>query len=186
MKNRKQKSEIRNQIYYTSFSTSIGRVYLAATEKGIYKVAWEYKSVEDFVREIRSQKPEVKSIVKSDSHLAGIKNDIKRYFSGKHVSFKKYALDLKGTDFQKKVWRALAHIPYGKVLTYKQIAEKIGAPNAFRAVGSACGANDLPIIIPCHRVIASNGGLGGFSGGLKIKKHLLKLEGVKLKKPTQK
>ena len=186
-------------IYYTSIATPIGRIYLAATEKGICRVSWGYRSEKDFVREVRNQKPataglpsngsiggskqgsEVRSIVKSDSHLTGIKNDIKRYFSGKHVSFKKYALDLKGTDFQKKVWHALAHIPYGKVLTYKQIAEKIGAPNAFRAVGSACGANDLPIIIPCHRVVASNGGLGGFSGGLKIKKYLLRLEGAKLK-----
>ncbi|OGP65148.1 MAG: hypothetical protein A3K22_04070, partial [Deltaproteobacteria bacterium RBG_16_42_7] len=186
------------RIYYTSFSTPIGRIYLAATEKGICRVSWGYRSEKDFVREVRNQKPtpaglplhgsiggsmqgsEVRTIVKSDLHLTGIKNDIKRYFSGKPVSFKKYALNLKGTDFQKKVWRALSHIPYGKVLTYKQIAEKIGASNAFRAVGSACGANDLPIIIPCHRVIASNGGLGGFSGGLKIKKHLVKLEGVKL------
>ena len=65
-------------------------------------------------------------------------------------------------------------------MTYKQVAEKIGAPNAFRAVGSACGANELPIIIPCHRVVASNGGLGGFSNGLKLKRFLLRLEGVEL------
>ncbi|MBI5049175.1 MAG: methylated-DNA--[protein]-cysteine S-methyltransferase [Deltaproteobacteria bacterium] len=171
------------RIYYTSFLTPIGRIYLAATEKGIYRVAWEYKNVEDFVKEIRSSSSRVGCAhrpVKDISHFTAIKNDIKRYFLGTPVSFKKYALDLKGTDFQKKVWRVLYNIPYGKLLTYQQVAEKIGKPNASRAVGSACGANDLPIIIPCHRVIASNGGLGGFSGGLKLKIHLLKLEGVKL------
>jgi O-6-methylguanine DNA methyltransferase len=179
------------RIYYTSFLTPVGRIYLATTEKGICLLSWGYRSRKGFVREVRNQKPapagskqesEVRIIVKDDSHLTGIKSDIKRYFSGKPVSFKKYALDLKGTNFQKKVWYVLSTIPYGKVLTYKQVSERIGMPEAARAVGSACGANDLPIIIPCHRVIASNGGLGGFSGGLKIKKHLLKLEGIKLKK----
>lgn len=166
------------KIYYTFFPSPIGQIYLAATEKGIYRVAWEYRSIEDFVKEIRSgsrvgcaHRP-----VKDISHFTAIKNDIERYFSGEPVSFKKYALDLKGTDFQKKVWRVLYNIPYGKVLTYKQVAEEIGKPNASMAVGSACGANDLPIIIPCHRVIASSGGLGGFSGGLKLKEFLLRLE----------
>jgi len=183
-----QESEVREimqRIYYTSFLTPVGRIYLATTEKGICLLSWGYRSGKDFVREVRNHKSEVRTIVKDDSHLTGIKSDIKRYFSGKPVSFKKYALDLKGTNFQKKVWYALSTIPYGKVLTYKQVSERIGMPEAARAVGGACGANDLPIIIPCHRVIASNGGLGGFSGGLKIKKHLLKLEGIKLKKPKK-
>src|SRR3989337_1569226 len=156
-----QESEVREimqRIYFTSFLTPVGRIYLATTEKGICLLSWGYRSGKNFVREVRNHKSEVRTIVKDDSHLTDIKSDIKRYFSGKPVSFKKYTLDLKGTNFQKKVWRALSHIPYGKVLTYKQIAEKIGASNAFRAVGGACGANDLPIIIPCHRALASNGG----------------------------
>ncbi|MEK7688755.1 MAG: methylated-DNA--[protein]-cysteine S-methyltransferase [Deltaproteobacteria bacterium] len=178
--NSKLKSQNYGNIYYTSFPTSIGRIYLAATEKGICKVSLGYKNEKEFVKELRSLESEARRIVKGDSHLTGIKNDILKYLSGEAVSFRRRTLAIDGTDFQKKVWRALAHIPYGRVLTYKQVAEKIGAPNAFRAVGGACGANELPIIIPCHRVVASNGGLGGFSNGLKLKRFLLRLEGVEL------
>ncbi len=85
-----------------------------------------------------------------------------------------------GTAFQRKVWKAIARIPFGKVKTYGEIAREIGSPNAARAVGAACGANPLPLFVPCHRVVASNGALGGFSGGLGIKKKLLRLENVTL------
>ena len=177
------------KIYYTSFPTSIGRIYLAATEKGICKVSLGYKNEKEFVKELKTQNlvpasfkqgSKRTSIVRNNMYFKAVKNEILTYLSGTPVSFKKDAVILDGTDFQKKVWRALSHIPYGKVLTYKQVAEKIGAPNAFRAVGGACGANELPIIIPCHRVVASNGGLGGFSNGLKLKRFLLRLEGVEL------
>lgn len=170
-------------IYYTSVATPIGRIYLAATEKGICRISWGYRIEKDFVKELRSSSRVgcAHRPVKDISYFTAIRNDILKYFSGEPVSFKGYNMFLEGTDFQKKVWRALSHIPYGKVLTYKQVAEKIGKPNASRAVGGACGANDLPIIIPCHRVIAGNGGLGGFSGGLNLKRFLLRLEGVGLK-----
>lgn len=89
---------------------------------------------------------------------------------------------LKGTPFQKKVWRAIAQIQKGQVLTYKELAQKIGRPKAFRAVANAVGANPLPIQIPCHRVIRSDGSLGGYSapGGIKTKKKLLQKEGVNI------
>ncbi|OGP11672.1 MAG: hypothetical protein A2Z89_08575 [Deltaproteobacteria bacterium GWA2_43_19] len=196
------------RIYYTSFSTPIGRIYLAATEKGIYRVSWGYGNEKDFVRELpmiampqkhRQNPPRpslsplkgerikvrglnfVAAVIKDDGYFTGFKNDMLKYFSGEPVSFKKYAIFPDGTDFQKKVWKVLSGIPYGKVLTYKQVAEKIGKPKASRAVGGACGANELPIIISCHRVVPSSGGLGGFSGGLVLKRQLLKLEGVKIK-----
>jgi O-6-methylguanine DNA methyltransferase len=82
-----------------------------------------------------------------------------------------------GTEFQRRVWRALLDIPRGETRTYKQIAEQIGRPRASRAVGQAVGANPLPIVVPCHRVVARNG-LGGFGGGLPMKKRLLRLEGA--------
>jgi O-6-methylguanine DNA methyltransferase len=122
-----------------------------------------------------------KPVANKGTYLTTLKNDILKYLSGKPISFKKHKLDLHGTEFQKRVWNVLSTIPYGKVLTYKEVAEKAGIPKAFRAVGSACGANNLPIIIPCHRVIASNGSLGGFSGGLGLKQYLLQLEGAKPK-----
>ncbi|MGD0115311.1 MAG: methylated-DNA--[protein]-cysteine S-methyltransferase [Dehalococcoidia bacterium] len=80
-----------------------------------------------------------------------------------------------GTEFQRRVWRALLDIPRGETRTYKQVAEQIGRPGAARAVGQAVGANPMPIVVPCHRVVAQNG-LGGFGGGLPLKKRLLRLE----------
>ena len=82
----------------------------------------------------------------------------------------------KATKFQKTVWNEIKRIPRGQTITYKELAAKIGRPKAYRAVGSANGKNQLPIIYPCHRVISSNGDIGGFSGGLGIKKALLELE----------
>jgi methylated-DNA-[protein]-cysteine S-methyltransferase len=101
------------------------------------------------------------------------------YFAGKR---KEFELDLApvGTDFQLRVWRALSTIPYGAVRNYGDIARAIGQPKAARAVGQANGCNPLPIVIPCHRVIASDGSIGGYSGGLAIKHRLLVLENIEL------
>ena len=94
-------------------------------------------------------------------------------------------VNLEYTDFENKVWNEIIKIPFGKTITYKQIAENIGRPNSARAVANACGKNPHPIKIPCHRVIRSDGGLGGYSGfgGIKTKKKLLKNEGFLPKKP---
>ena len=101
------------------------------------------------------------------------------YFAGRRREFE---LDLApfGTDFQLRVWRALQAIPYGALRNYGDIARAIGQPGAARAVGGAIGSNPLPIVIPCHRVIASDGTIGGYSGGLAIKHRLLALEGAEL------
>jgi len=107
-----------------------------------------------------------------------IKKWINAYLEGKPAKFP-YTLEPQGSDFQKKVWKAMQEIPYGETRTYKWIAEKIGKPGAYRAVGNACGANPIPLIIPCHRVVASNG-IGGFSCGLSIKRALLDIEGHSL------
>ncbi|MGD0779925.1 MAG: methylated-DNA--[protein]-cysteine S-methyltransferase [Dehalococcoidales bacterium] len=98
------------------------------------------------------------------------------YFNGRRADFPD-KLDLnEATPFQRKVWQAARRIPYGQTRSYGWIARQIGKPGAARAVGQALGKNPLPIIIPCHRVLSSDGGLGGFSGGLKMKKYLLALE----------
>jgi O-6-methylguanine DNA methyltransferase len=89
-------------------------------------------------------------------------------------------LDLAGTEFQKSVWNALRKISLGKTKSYGEIAEAIGKPKAVRAVGGACGANPVPVLVPCHRVLAANKKLGGFSGGLDWKRSLLKREGLKM------
>jgi methylated-DNA-[protein]-cysteine S-methyltransferase len=87
-------------------------------------------------------------------------------------------LDLEGTEFQRKAWQAMRKIPFGETISYGDQARKVGKPTAYRAVGSANGKNPIPIIVPCHRVLASDGSLGGYSLGLSMKRRLLALEGV--------
>ncbi len=106
-----------------------------------------------------------------------IEKQLIEYLDGKRRIFK-VKLDLKGTPFQQKVWEALQEIPYGQTATYKDIAVKIGRPKAVRAVSNAVGANPIAIIIPCHRVICSNGSLGGYRWGARNKLKLLKLEAL--------
>ena len=99
----------------------------------------------------------------------------KEYFAGKRKQFD-LPLILIGTPFQRKVWEYIQHIPYGKTQTYSDVAQEIGHPNSSRAVGNALHVNPIPIIIPCHRVIRSDGGLGGFGLGIDVKQKLLDLE----------
>ena len=102
-------------------------------------------------------------------------SQIREYLDGKRKSFD-FPMKLSGTDFGQRCLRALLDVPYGSTASYKDIAAAIGNPGACRAVGSACNKNPLWIAVPCHRIIASDGSLGGYEGGLRIKKHLLKLE----------
>lgn len=104
-------------------------------------------------------------------------NQLEEYFKRERTSFD-LPIQLVGTPFQKKVWQQLLDIPYGQVINYEQLAQRIEQPTAFRAVGNANGKNPLPIIVPCHRVINKNGHIGGYTGGVEVKETLLKLEGV--------
>jgi methylated-DNA-[protein]-cysteine S-methyltransferase len=111
--------------------------------------------------------------------LADAARQLSEYFGGERTTFE-LALSAAGTPFQREVWRSLAEIPYGETISYAELAASVGRPTAFRAVGSANGANPLAIIVPCHRVIASGGRLGGYAGGLDAKRTLLALEGLAL------
>lgn len=139
---------------------------------GIIKISYEEKIKKiELANEFpgKSEKDEI-------FHL--FKDQILEYLSGTRKNFDHLdLLDLGGTDFQKSVWKALLEIPYGQTSSYKQIANLIGNPKAVRAVGTACGNNPFLIIIPCHRIVKSDGSLGGFAYGSEIKKKLLKLEG---------
>jgi O-6-methylguanine DNA methyltransferase len=160
-------------IYYSSFdSPFLGKVFVASTERGVCFV--------DFVRPEKALVKRLKErfpgkIVRDDRKNRDILNQLKKYLKGELQHFD-CKLDFRGTPFQKKVWSALAKIPYGRTRSYGDIARAIGHPKAFRAVGNANGRNSIPLIVPCHRVIESNGGLGGFGHGIKVKKQLLDFE----------
>lgn len=111
---------------------------------------------------------------REDELMATAISQIEEYLAGRRKTFDfPYSQD--GTCFRKEVWEGISSIPYGETVTYGELSESIGHPRAFRAVGTSCGLNRLPIIVPCHRVVAS-GGIGNYSGGIEIKKQLLELE----------
>lgn len=112
----------------------------------------------------------------ADRHVRQAVRELREYFAGKRRSFE-VALHLEGTEFQERAWAAMLKIPYGATISYATQARMIGNPRATRAVGTANGANPIPIIVPCHRVIASDGSLGGYALGLAMKQRLLALEG---------
>jgi methylated-DNA-[protein]-cysteine S-methyltransferase len=120
----------------------------------------------------------VETLERNDSNvlLMETQRQLIAYFAGELRVFD-LPLDMQGTAFQKRVWDALLRIPYGETRSYMQVALAVGAANAVRAVGAANGANPVPIVVPCHRVIGTNGKLTGYGGGLPLKKRLLELEG---------
>jgi methylated-DNA-[protein]-cysteine S-methyltransferase len=108
--------------------------------------------------------------------MAQILMALREYFAGQPIDVQALRLQLTGTPFQLKVWQELARVPWGRTVSYRELARRTGKPGASRAAGRACGANPIPVIIPCHRVIKSDGSLGGFSAGLEKKRWLLEHE----------
>lgn len=145
----------------------IGILYLVASPKGLNGL-YRQKQKAPMVRKLNQTKPAERILAKTVKQLD-------EYFSGERKVFD-IPFDLQGTSFQKLVWRQLSNIPFGTTVAYRDIAQKIKNPKAMRAVGSANGKNPICIIIPCHRVIAADGSLGGYSGGLAMKRKLLALE----------
>jgi O-6-methylguanine DNA methyltransferase len=160
-------------IYYSCFNSPLLRkVFVASTARGVCMVDF-VKTEKAFLKRLKERFPG--KIVRDDRKNRNILNQLKKYLKGELQRFD-CKLDFRGTPFQRKVWSALARIPYGRTRSYGDIAQAIGRPKAFRAVGNANGRNSIPLIIPCHRVIESNGGLGGFGHGLRVKKRLLDFE----------
>lgn len=166
-------------LYCTSFETNIGIIYIASSERGVCKISLTINSAREFKSWIKKHFNEFE-IVESRKENKDAIEQIKLYLAGKLKKFK-LELDVIGTEFQKKVWLETMKIPYGETISYSQLAKKIHRENSQRAVGNALATNPLPIVIPCHRVIASSGSLGGYSGGIKIKEFLLRLEGAKIR-----
>ncbi|HLH85726.1 MAG TPA: methylated-DNA--[protein]-cysteine S-methyltransferase [Thermoplasmataceae archaeon] len=157
-------------LHYSMCETRFGILAVAYTEKGICSVT--LSDTRDDAREYFSKEFPKATLVESEddnSYLEGIL----AYLDGVQVNL---PLDLKGTEFQKKVWSAIKKIPYGTTATYSELASSIGKPKAYRAVANACASNPVPLIVPCHRVIKKSGDLGGYGLGIEKKKELLAFE----------
>jgi O-6-methylguanine DNA methyltransferase len=160
-------------IYYSFFkSPFLRKVFVASTERGVCMVDFLERE-KTFLKKLREGFPG--RVIRDDRKNRSVLNQLKKYLNGelRHFDCK---LDFRGTPFQKKVWSALANIPYGQTRSYSEIARAIGHPRAFRAVGNANGQNSIPLIVPCHRVIQNDGGLGGFGHGVRVKRQLLNFE----------
>ncbi|UGV40777.1 methylated-DNA--[protein]-cysteine S-methyltransferase [Methanococcoides orientis] len=158
-------------MYYDLIRTKLGTILLAGDSEGL--------------KVLNIQGGKRKYAIPSDwkqnsAFFKAVKEQLDRYLAGE---LKKFDVELspEGSDFQKKVWNALTKIPYGKAVFYGHVAEMIGNPKASRAVGHANSLNPIQIIIPCHRVVSSNGKLAGYAGGLDVMVQLLEIEGIKTK-----
>jgi methylated-DNA-[protein]-cysteine S-methyltransferase len=160
-----------SEVFYSRFESEIGPLLLAGSRDGLQLVSFSSG------RRALTSHPEW---TEKDSEFREVVRQLNLYFSGKLQTFD-LPLAMIGTDFQKRVWTQLLKIPYGETRSYKSLAENVGSPKAVRAVGAANGANPIPIIVPCHRVIGNDGSLTGFGGGLPLKKRLLELESRQLK-----
>ena len=157
--------------------TPIGTMVACATDKGICMLEFlDRKLLETELKDI-AQREKTTVIQGESSYFSLLERELSEYFAGKRQEFS-IPLHPMGTDFQQRVWQVLRTIPYGQTWSYKQQATALGSPQSVRAVANANGMNRISILIPCHRVIGSNGTLTGYGGGLWRKKFLLELEGV--------
>src|SRR6266850_1203037 len=168
--------DTRTKIYCTSFDSRIGRIYVASTEKGVCKISVPRESRKDFFEWLKRHF-DLENVLDNRARNKEVIDQLSRYFNGKLAKFT-CPMDLLGTPFQIRVWKELSKIAYGTTITYKHLAKRVAAPKASQAVGRANSANPLPIIVPCHRVLGSNGALVGYSCGVKTKEFLLRLEGA--------
>lgn len=158
-------------VYFTTIESPVGPLLLAGDSNALHSVSFESSK--------RAARPQAEW-KQNGAAFTEVSLQLRAYFRGE---LKEFALPLamEGTEFQLRVWNALRTIPYGETISYAQLASRIGNPKAVRAVGLANGSNPIPIIIPCHRVIGSDGSLTGFGGGLSTKQKLLDLESKQLR-----
>ena len=167
------------KILIQSYQSPVGELILGVFDDQLCLCDWKYRKMRESV-DSRIKKG-LQAEMEEGNHpvLDQTKNQLQEYFDGKRQVFDLPIL-LVGTKFQQQVWRALMEIPFGKTKSYLELSQQLGDPNAIRAVASANGANAISIIIPCHRIIGSDGALVGYAGGIEAKKKLLQLEGVRL------
>ena len=167
-------AEGRPVVKFDSLRTPVGRVFVGVSDRGVCDVAFGETSEEAYRARLARWAPEV---IRDHGAVEATLGELDAYFSGARRQFS-VTVDLRSvTEFTARVLRATRRIPFGRVLSYGDIARRMGEPRASRAVGGALGRNPVPIIVPCHRVIARGGRLGGFTGGLATKRALLRIEG---------
>ena len=159
------------RIGFCTFATPLGTVLLAATDEGVCAV-----KLGNDARRLKTLLTEEFSAAElAEAAMPELEAKVCAFIAGEGT-LARIPLDIRGTVFQRRVWEALRRIPRGETRTYGEIARAIGAPAAVRAVGSACGANPVALVVPCHRAIRTDGGLGGYAWGLGVKKRLLEIE----------
>lgn len=165
-------------LYWSSVPSPLGECVVMSTEAGVCWTGTPGTAIDEGLYRTKHWL-QIDRVVKGEevAPLQQATEELKRYFAGERIQFS-CSLDLQGTPFQLRVWQELCQIPYGGTRSYGEIAYAVGCPTAARAVGAANGANPVAIIVPCHRVIGSNGKLTGYGGGLAAKSWLLSLEGV--------
>ena len=166
------------EITYTTSDCPLGKLLVASSARGLCMVSIG-KSDLELERRLKSSFPSA-TILRNDHRMSAMRRSVERRIQGKDLD-DDLPLDLHGTPFQLEVWREMLRIPAGRTRSYGEVARNIGRPKAFRAVAQACGANPIPVVVPCHRVVASNG-LGGYTGGIDRKILLLTNEGVTIAK----
>jgi methylated-DNA-[protein]-cysteine S-methyltransferase len=164
-------------VAYTTLDTPVGKVLVAATRRGLVRIS--FAATYDFESVLADLSARVSPrLLESPGYFDGVRKELEEYFEGRRTSFD-LPLDWQLTGgFGRRVLKHTARIPYGKVSSYREMAAAAGSPRGARAAGNALGSNPIPIVVPCHRVLHSSGGLGGYGGGLENKLLLLKLEGA--------
>jgi methylated-DNA-[protein]-cysteine S-methyltransferase len=165
-------------VWLGTVDTSLGRFGAALTEQGLCCLMFPRAGISACTAWVRRHVPGAR-IAPANGRLDRLAEELNGYLAGEVRDFS-LPLDLRGTPFQLAVWEAVANIPYGATRSYGEIAKLVGQPSDARAVGAANAANPVPIVVPCHRVIGSHGGLTGYGGGIDVKWRLLELEGVVL------
>jgi O-6-methylguanine DNA methyltransferase len=160
---------------WAAMRSRIGTIRVAATPRGICRIALGCETAQEFVPWLERHIGPVPHRSTRNTLAVLALDQIAEYLKGQRRAFD-LPLDLRGTDFQRQVWSAVAAIPYGQTRAYAEIAQSIGRPKATRAVGATNGANPLPLVVPCHRVLGSDGRLTGYGGGLDVKRKLLEME----------
>jgi methylated-DNA-[protein]-cysteine S-methyltransferase len=163
-------------VAYTSVDSPLGPLVVAATPKGLVRVSYsEFRGDDDVLEDLaRRVSPRV---LEAPARLDGVRRELDEYFEGRRERFDTPIDWTYLAGFTRDVLRATAKIPFGDVSTYAGVAQAAGSPRAVRAAGNALGANPMPVVVPCHRVLRTGGSLGGYTGGLERKEFLLRLEG---------